>query len=80
MSRITIGDLYKDLRWETQNVDNKRIAETEIVPRKIVEMIIQKCHEDYKVYGEQSFVGKEAVFIGTYAKDLLRQFEEGDNE
>ena len=78
MKGITIGDLVSECITPGE-VDietyEHTVSKIEIVPRKIVEMIIDKCFEHYDIYGEHSCAGMEALTIKEYAKDLLRKFE-----
>ena len=74
MSRVTFGDLYIDyLDINTSVKDCKKVQEVEIVPRKMVEMIIEKCRQDIIKYNHNS---EEAACIKQYAESLLKQFEE----
>lgn len=80
MSRVTIGDLVEDYR--TDSIDVNALASVnkiEVVPRKMVELIIKRCEENWKIYGGYTDRGKEAFSIGIYAEQLLKQFEEGND-
>lgn len=86
MSRVTIESLYSDFtvprinarQWGMDFEQYKHLADTEIVPRKIVEMIIEECEKDGANY--LGAVANEALYIKTYAESLLKQFEEGEND
>lgn len=94
MSRVTIQDLYKEVvrdRYDS-NVGWDGYKDVEIVPRKMVEMIIDYCENladlHYKNLkhaidiqdkeGEKSFRQLEYAFRGVinYSSILLTQFEE----
>jgi len=89
MSRVTIESLYGDFtvprkvarEYGANYEQYEKLAETEVVPRKIVEMIIQKCKEiqndNIDGYGLHE-CGKWAASeeIKEYAESLLNQFEE----
>ena len=93
MSRVTIENLYNDFtvpRTEAREYGENyeqyaKLAETEVVPRKMVEMIIKKCEEiqhdnyhDDEPYecGEWSASDE----IKEYAESLLKQFEEEEEQ
>lgn len=80
MSRVTIQELYDDI-VDTDFVKYLKMNNTEIVPRKIVEMIIKKCEEiqnDNYHDDEPHECGKCSASddIKEYAESLLKQFEE----
>lgn len=78
--KVTAWMLYKDDIEGQERFDEwHKCMSTPIVPRKMVEMIIKKCHEDYVWYGGDSFAGKEALSILNYSIKLLEQFE-GDTD
>lgn len=60
--RVTIGQLTEDLIPFTE--EGNKVADIEIVPRKMVEMIID--------YAESETNG-----VADYARILLKNFEEG---
>ncbi len=81
MSRVTIEGIYYDLFGEIAPEEGLKI---EVVPRKMVEMIMEYCLEDYKCMSESQGVDQyangicvEAIEIRNYARSLLKQFEEG---
>lgn len=74
MSRVTFSDLYNDyLDINTSVKDCGKVQNVAIVPRKMVEMIIEKCRQDVIKYNHDS---EEAACIKQYAESLLKQFEE----
>lgn len=77
MSRVTINDSAWDYRHTATCEDIVSSADIEIVPRKIVEMIIEKCEKDGATY--LGAVGNEALDIKEYALSLLAQFEKDDS-
>lgn len=80
MSRAKIKDLY----WELTSLPASSTAwddarEIEVVPRKIVEMIIKKCKDHASGPRPSDYivgVSDEAGCIAKYAESLLKQFEE----
>lgn len=74
MSRVTIKELYWEIN-EDKYASNvwDGYKDIEVVPRKMVEMIIEKCRQDVIKYNHDS---EEAACIEQYAESLLRQFEE----
>lgn len=84
MSRVTVKDLYSDyVNIETPVEDCKKVLPIEIVPRRIVEMIIQKCDYDMSrlnsQYTYECGVINEAERIKDFAESLLTEFE-GDKD
>lgn len=91
MSRVTIESLYSDFtvpRTEAREYGMNyekyaKLAETEIVPRRIVEMIIEKCKDHTSGPKPSDFlvgVSNEAGLIATYAESLLKEFEEDKDD
>ena len=83
MSRATIKDLYWEIAQETyaNNVWMK-YKDIEVVPRKMVEMIIEKCKEiqhDNNNDDDRHECGKWCASdeIKEYAESLLDEFENG---
>ena len=86
MSRVKIKELY----WEIQNKCNyaedawKEYKDIEVVPRKIVEMIIEKCKEiDSRYTTDDNFANsyysgrrQSAYELQEYTESLLKYFEE----
>lgn len=80
MSRVTINDIHNDVVY---SANWSQVCDTEIVPRKIVEMIIEKCietqrdndsNDDLLEIGYWGMVEE----IKEYAESLLKQFEEDE--
>lgn len=75
MSKVTIEDIYFGV-----GVNTLEILNFEIVPRKMIEMIIEKCDRDIEEFdGESNIYGavrNEARNIKNYALSLLEKFEE----
>lgn len=86
MSRVTISDLVADYKRDGfEEIYPHPIHHTEIVPRKIVETIIERCKKNEEAlrpyYGEPFEDGQDVAYtdIRICAEQLLRQFE-GDDE
>lgn len=92
MGRVTIGNLLDD--YEDDKIDiitGVQAYDIEIVPRKIVERILERCQEEIDSYTLEDICcsnsdhhyanGKldMAYQVRDYAKRLLAKFEE-DNE
>ena len=82
MSQVTIGELVEDLIPHTEK--GNKVMPVEIVPRGMIEAIINKCEEDKKsccdVAGtkeaeEDAIVFSYASEIIDFAKDMLKEFE-----
>ena len=79
MSRVTIEDIYYDLYGEVKPKDGLKI---EVVPLKIVELIIEWCDSIIELVepdADDIFEGGkiyEARDIKHYAEFLLKEFEE----
>ena len=89
MSRVTIEQIYSDFtvprtaaREHGMNYEQyAKLAETEIVPRKMVEMIIEKCKDPVSGPKPSDYIvgiSDEAELIAKYAESLLKQFEEDE--
>lgn len=79
MSRATIKDLYWELQFAGKGWDDAK--DIEVVPRKIVEMIIKKCKDHASGPRPSDYivgVSDEAGCIAKYAESLLKQFEEDE--
>lgn len=76
MSRVTIDNIQHDasgldnMSW----ADITKLYQIEVVPRKIVEMIIERCSISEKLVNKTTAM--EVRDIRNYAESLLRQFEE----
>ncbi len=77
MSRVTLSDVWHTLT-EAPATDFDKVSQLEIVPRKMVEMIIEKCSKDICAEHGSNFAKAEASLIKRYAESLLKQFEEDD--
>lgn len=88
MSRVTIGDITEDLLPFTEK--GNQVIMVEIVPRKIVEDIIDLCSSLYnqscdkgdkeKNIPYRNYLNGQASafeFIQCFAEEKLHQFEEG---
>ena len=76
MSRVKIKDIYYDGEIDDSS---EKVKNIEVVPRKIVEIIIEKCADHTSVsYPSDYIMGvlNEADWIAKYAESLLKQFEE----
>ena len=73
MSRVTIGELTEDYLPFTK--EGNEATTIEVVPRKMVEMIIEKCRQDVVGYTHKS---DEAAKIKQYAEMLLHEFEKDE--
>ena len=86
-SRVEIRDLYDDVANDCNNDTYARVCRIEVVPRKLVEMIIAKCEEiDSRYTVEDDFTNsvyysgrrQSAHELQEYTKALLKYFEEDD--
>lgn len=77
MSRVAIKDLYWEINQDkyASNVWDG-YKDIEIVPRKMVEMIIERCVRDMCSASNDGAMCYEASCIKDYAESLLKQFEE----
>lgn len=78
MSRVTLIDIYNE-RFNESSLKLSATADIEVVPRKIVEMIIEKCKDHASGPKPSDYivgVSSEARWIAEYAETLLKQFEE----
>ena len=86
MSGVKICDLLWDCKDSAiiSRGDVTKIEDIKIVPRKIIEMIIEKCKKNEEAlrpyYGEPFEDGQDVAYtnIRVYAELLLKQFEEDD--
>ena len=82
MRRVTIHDVYRECEEADYNDAYWSFRGTEIVPRKMVEMIIKKCEKMMGFYTcDTEFTrGKKWAYddIRAYAESLLMEFEEDD--
>ena len=81
MSRVTLIDIYNE-RFNESSLKLSATADIEVVPRKMVEMIIEKCKKNEEAlrphYGDSYSNGLDTAYmiIRDYAESLLKQFEE----
>lgn len=79
MSKVSIEDIYFGV-----GLNEKEILNVEIVPRKMVEMIIERCNRDINTFNTDKSIPNticyEAKSIKKYAERLLREFEEEPEE
>lgn len=75
MSRVTLSDVWHTLT-EAPATDFDKVSQLEIVPRKMVEMIINYCKSDEYLTIKSDAAKAEAYLIRHYAEYLLEQFEE----
>ena len=91
MSRVTIGKLVADFNSATFE-ERQKSKDFEVVPRKVVEDIIEQCdeyqeslnkkinslqHSDHEVIGFHAKI-EALMFVMHLADELLREFEEGE--
>lgn len=74
MSRVTIKELYGEIDYDED--DYIAIKDIEVVPRKIVEMIIAECNSQISDFKGNHGIVNTAIHIKRYAESLLEQFEE----
>lgn len=78
MSRVTIDNIQHDasgldnMSW----ADITKLYQIEVVPRKMVEMIIAKCNSQISDFKGNPSIVNTAIYIKDYAESLLKQFEE----
>lgn len=78
MSRVTIDNIQHDasgldnMSW----ADITKLYQIEVVPRRMVEMIIERCIRDMCSASNDGAMCYEASCIKDYAESLLEQFEE----
>lgn len=79
MGQVTIGELAEDLVPYTEK--GNKIVNVAIVPRKIVEDIIEECekeiskHTDSRAFSYKDGLKDMAIAIKVVAYDLLSEFE-----
>lgn len=85
MSQVTIGELVEDLIPHTEK--GNKVMPVAIVPRRMIEAIINKCEEDKnsccdvtgtKEAEDDAIVFSYASEIIDFAKGMLKEFEEGE--
>jgi len=77
MSRVIIKDLYRDMNNCNMSIWSK-CANIEVVPRKMVEMIIEECkrNEIFNHAHGNYCAADNLQHIRECAESLLKQFEE----
>lgn len=92
MSKVTIESLYDDFTVQRKEAEYginyelyAKLAEIKIIPRKIAEEAMEQCDfylEHFKDQDNERAVGAKYVArqIKIILEELLRQFEEEDNE
>lgn len=79
MSHVTERELFNEL-FCAKGEEFSKIADIEIVPRRMVEMIIEECERNKKInytYGNYC-AADNLKYIVEYAKSLLKKFEGGE--
>jgi hypothetical protein len=75
MSRVTLIDIYNE-RFNEPSLKLSATADIEVVPRKIVEMIIAECNSQISAFHHSPSIVNTVAYIKEYAESLLKQFEE----
>lgn len=75
MSRVTLIDIYNE-RFNESSLKLSATADIEVVPRKIIEMIIKECNSQISDFHHNPSIVNTATHIKHYAESLLQQFEE----
>ena len=82
MNHVTIKELYWEISEDKygDKVNNvwEDYKDIEVVPRKMVEMIIERCKKDFCSRTNDGSMCYEASCIKDYAESLLKQFDEED--
>lgn len=73
MSKVRLIDIYNE-RFNEPTLKLSATADIEVVPRRMVEMIIERCSISEKLVNKTTAM--EVRDIRNYAESLLRQFEE----
>ena len=79
MSRVTIGKIAVEYNNATFG-ERQKTKDIEIVPRKIVEEIIALCEKESKADDLTLEAMRQSKYIGNKAAELLKSFEEGEDE
>ena len=74
MSRVRLIDIYNE-RFHESSLKLSAAADIEVVPRKMVEMIIEKCKKEILSDYKSVAAVAEASLIKSYAEELLDKFE-----
>lgn len=75
MSRVTITDIRNTSLFRLSPEELETYKNVAIVPRKMVEMIIEKAKEECADVNN-SYYSRKINNIWEYAEELLKQFEE----
>lgn len=75
MSRVTLIDIYNE-RFNESSLKLSATADIEVVPRKMIEMIIAECNSQISAFHHNPSVVNTATHIKDYAQSLLKQFED----
>lgn len=78
MSSVTINELAWDYKHNTLQKELMESCDIEIVPRKMVEMIIAECNSQISDFHHNPSIVNTAIHIKDYALSLLQQFEDND--
>lgn len=73
MSRVTIKKLYGEIDYDED--DYIAIKDVKIVPRKMVEMIIERLKRNISACENDSYADFTLTDVLQYAESLLKQFE-----
>lgn len=76
---VTIGKLVADYNSATFE-ERQRSKDFEVVPRKVVEDIIEECKRIYWEYPTDGPRQRTSAEIISYAENCLKAFEEGVEE
>ena len=74
MSRVRLIDIYNE-RFNESSLKLSATADIEVVPRRMIEMIIAECTRDVCAEHKSDGAKAEASLIKRYAEDLLEKFE-----
>ena len=74
MSRVRLIDIYNE-RFNESSLKLSATADIEVVPRRMIEMIIAECTRDVCAEHKSDGAKAEASLIKRYAEDLLEEFE-----
>lgn len=75
MSKVRLIDIYNE-RFNEPSLKLSATADIEVVPRKMVEMIIERLKRNISSCENDSYAGFTLTDVLQYAESLLKQFEE----
>jgi len=75
MSKVRLIDIYNERFYES-SLKLSAAADIEVVPRKMIEMIIAECNSQISDFHHNPGVVNTATHIKDYAQSLLKQFED----